>query len=86
MKKIVFIVSVLAVSSLILSTPAIAGCAEDLDALADAITTGTTEATGAVLQQGLKVFDDAKALCVIGDEDGAAAKIDEAKVILGLPA
>ena len=84
MNKIAFTVSVVAFPALILSTPAIAGCAEDLDALAPIITTGAYNASDEDLQRALTVFDDATASCKNGDEAVAAGLINEVKVALGL--
>ena len=85
MDKIVSAASVLVLSNLVLSVPATAGCAEDLEELAFLITTqGVVDVTNERLQKGLVVLDDAKASCDIGDEEDASAKIDETKAILGL--
>ena len=86
MRKTIFSVAILAFPGFLFSTPAIAGCIEDLYVLRVAIPTEATAVSDAVLQQGLVVMDDAKALCEVGDEAGAAKKIYEAKAILGLPA
>ncbi len=69
-----------------LASPAIAGCIEDLDATNVEMTSAATEATAENFQQAYAALDDAKALCESGDEFGAADKIDEARLILGLPA
>jgi hypothetical protein len=85
MKKLAISVCVLTFSGLILSTPAAAGCVEDLDELAGAMTSVDTGASDEAMQQAVDAMDDARALCGVGDEDGAAAKIAETKSLLGLP-
>lgn len=86
MKKVGVFVCFLTFSGLILSTPAVAGCVEDLDELAGAMTSIETGASDEAMQQAVDAMDDARALCGVGDEDGASAKIAEARSLLGLPA
>ncbi|MDC1198758.1 hypothetical protein N8071_00075 [bacterium] len=83
MRKTLLSIAILTVPYLVLSSPALAGCAEDLQDLDAAMT--SADFPGEAFDQAVTLRNDAKALCEIGDEAGAANNIADARAILGLP-
>jgi hypothetical protein len=84
MKTTAFTVSVLAISGVLFSAPASAACLDEIAQLDDAITSPLINASNEARQAAMVEKDAAVVLCENGDEIGAAERIANARVLLGL--
>lgn len=84
MKTTAFTVAVLAIAGVLFSAPASAACLDDIAQLDDSITSPLIEATNQARQAAMVEKNAAAVLCDNGDEIGAAERIANAWVLLGL--
>jgi len=86
MKTTGFTVAVLAISGVLFSAPASAACPtclEEIAQLNDAITSALTVVSNEAREAAMAEKEAAVALCESGDETGAAARIANARGLLG---